>query len=175
MKHLALAALFLSMTAGADEKAPPPDPNIKKTVDALAGSWVMSGVFTLPDGKKVDVKGETFDCKRVAGGTAVSCTDKLNIPGMGISDGIALIAWDGEIKKVHVVGADSLGLFHDHTCVWKDDKTLTCDPLESSVGGNAATVDFTATFSDAKNVSMTETFTMKDGSKWGYDGKGKRK
>ena len=52
---------------------------------------------------------------------------------------------------------------------------MACEPLALTSMGQPATVDFTVTWTDAKNVSFVETTTMKDGSKVAYEGKGKRK
>ncbi|HKA87365.1 MAG TPA: hypothetical protein VKE22_06840 [Haliangiales bacterium] len=172
MHKMILGASVLSVLATA-AAAPPSE--VKRTVDAFVGNWTFNGKLTLPGGKAVDVKNEAFDCSKVAGGTVIACTGKADIPGVGASEDTALIAWDAEAKKLHLVGADSSGLFHDHVCAWKDDKTLTCDPLAVTVEGQPATVDFTAIWADAKNITMIETWTMKDGSKWGYEGKGRRR
>ncbi len=159
--------------AAKKDAPPPPPPELKKTVDAMIGTWTMEGTVTGMAKDPIKVK-ETYVCKKAAGGRAVSCTGKGNVPGMGVMESEALVTYDAEGKNVRFVGMDSMGEVHDHICQWKDDKNLACDPLNITAMGQPATVDFNMTWSDAKNMSMAETTTMKDGTKVAYEGKGKR-
>jgi hypothetical protein len=163
----------MASIAAAAPAPPPAPPEVKKTVDAFAGNWTFDGTVTLP-GKAPAAVHETFDCRKVAGGTAVACTGKAEMKGMGSMEDVALVAWDVAGKVVRFVGASPMD-FHDHRCTWKDDKTLACEPLSLTAEGQPATVDLNVSFADAKNVSIVETTTFKDGSKLVYEGKGKRK
>jgi hypothetical protein len=164
---------------GEKEKAAPATaatlpPEVKKTVDAMAGSWAWDGTVTGMGKEPIKAK-ETFVCKKAAGGRAVSCNGKGSMPGIGNVEDEALVAYDVEGKSIRFVGFSSTGEIHDHKCIWKDDKTMTCDPLAVTVGGQPASVALTVTFPDAKSMVMNETTTMKDGSKVAFDGKGKRR
>jgi hypothetical protein len=180
MHRVALGVLFSFVSGLALAQAPPappaPPPELKKTVDAFTGTWTFDGTLTGIPGTKGPVKvKETFLCKKAGGGRVVTCTGAAEAPGLGKVQDEALITYDVEAKVVRFVGMSSLGEVHDHRCTWKDDKTLACEPLALTVDGKPATVDFTVTFTDAKNVTMNETTTLKDGSKFAFDGKGKRK
>jgi hypothetical protein len=154
--------------------APTLPPEVKKTVDAMAGTWVWDGTVTGMGKDPIKVK-ETFVCKKAAGGRAVSCNGKGSIPGMGNVEDEALVAYDVEGKAIRFVGFSSTGEVHDHKCIWKDEKTMTCDPLAVTVGGAPASVTLSMSFPDAKTMVMNETTTGKDGSKVAFDGKGKRR
>lgn len=162
--------------AAADKKAPAKEelpPEVKKTVDAMTGNWTFDGTVTGMGPEPIKVK-ETFACKKAAGGRAVLCHGSAKIPGMGTMEEEGLVTYDVNGKDVRFIGVNSMGEMHDHHCSWKDDKTLACEPLAITDEGQAATVDFTTTWTDAKNLAMTETTTRKDGTKVTYEGKGKR-
>ena len=154
--------------------APTLPPEVKKTVEAMLGTWAWDGTVTGMGKDPIKAK-ETFVCKKAAGGRAVSCNGKGTIPGMGNVEDEALVTYDVEGKNIRFVGISSTGEVHDHKCTWKDDKTMTCDPLTVTVGGQSASVALTMSFPDAKTMVMNETTTMKDGSKVAFDGKGKRR
>jgi hypothetical protein len=158
---------------GPAQAATPPE--VKRTVDAFAGTWAVEGeVSGLPGAKGPSKAKETFVCHKAAGGRVVSCSGKGSVAGMGPVEDAALIAWDAEAKNVRFVGMSSTGELHDHTCSWKDDKTLACDPLSVTADGQPAIVDLHVQWSDAKHMSMTETTTTKDGSKVVFEGRGSR-
>jgi hypothetical protein len=177
---LAVPSLALAQKAKEPAAAPPaapaPAPEVKKTADAFSGTWTFDGTVTGIPGTKEAVKvKENFVCRKAGGGRVVACSGTATVPGLGKLEDEALVTYDEEGKSIRFVGMSSTGEVHDHKCIWKDDKTMTCEPLAITVGGQPATVDFTATFSDPKNVHMVETTTLKDGSKMSFDGTGKRK
>lgn len=160
---------------GAPAPAAPP-PEVKRTVDAFVGSWTMEGTVTGVPGMKDAVKvKQTMVCKKAAGGMVASCAGNGVAAGLGKMEDVLLATYDAEGKAVRIVGMSSMGEVHDHKCAWKDDKTITCDPLAITAGGAPATVDLTATWPDAKSFTVTESTTTKDGSKMVFEGKGKRK
>jgi hypothetical protein len=168
--RLALLAVspFVASLAHATEPAPAaaaapaPAPEIKKTVDALAGKWTMNVAMTLP-GQPAPVKfPEKFDCKKSAGGRAVTCVDTAKVPGMGPVDFTHLVAYDAERKAVHWFAVGSTGEVHDHVCHWKDDKVLDCEPLKATMDGNPITETFSVTV-DGNTVKVASTTTTKDG------------
>jgi hypothetical protein len=156
--------------------APQLPPEVKKTIDAFAGTWTFQGTVRGVPGTTGPIKAkETFTCKGVAG-RYVACSGKGTIEGMGKYEDHALISWDAGAKNMRFVGFDSIGQLHDHTCTWKDDRTVTCQPLTiTAADGQPGTVDFTMTWTDAKNVTFIETTTTKGGEKISFEGAGKRK
>jgi hypothetical protein len=158
---LALIALT-PLAIHATEPPPAPPPEIKKTVDALAGKWSMATTMMVP-GQPAPVKfAEKFDCKKVAGGRGVTCVDTAKVPGMGAMDFTHLIAYDAERKAVHWFAVGSTGEVHDHVCHWKDDKTLDCEPLKATMEGSPITETFSIIF-DGSNAKISATTTTRDG------------
>jgi hypothetical protein len=163
-------------TAKAGAASPAPPPEVKKTVDAFAGTWEFEGKASgLPGAKEPSKANETLVCKRAGGGRIVSCSGKGNVASLGKIEDETLIAWDAEAKNVRFVGMSSTGELHDHTCHWKDDRTLACDPLSVTAEGQPATVTLDMTWADAKHLSFNETTTMQDGSKLVFEGTAKRR
>jgi hypothetical protein len=177
MQKLISSFGFLALLAGqalaqAPAAPPAPPPEVKKTVDTFSGNWTVEGTVTGIPGTKGPVKmKESVSCQKAAGGLVAVCTGKGTAEGLGPVQDVLLVTWVAQEKAMHIVGADSMGEFHDHKCAWKDDKTVACDPLTVPAG----TVDLSMTVPDAKSFAVTETTTMKDGSKVTFDGKGKKK
>jgi hypothetical protein len=154
---IALSTVVLSSSAFAEDKPPAPPPEVKKTVDALAGKWKHEGTVTMP-GQPAIKFSEKFDCKRISGGRGVSCTDIATVPGMGKLDFTHLVAYDVERKAVHWFAVGSTGEVHDHTCHWKTETRLECDPLKATMGGSPITEEVAITVEGAKQtwaVSIT--------------------
>lgn len=173
----AMAAIpGLAFAQGGAAAPPAPPPEVKRTVNAFVGTWTFEGTVTGAPGMKEPVKvKETMVCKKAAGGLVASCVGSGNVPGLGRMEDVLLATYDVEGKAVRIVGMSSMGEVHDHKCAWKDEKSMSCDPLAIVAGGAPATVDLVMSWSDAKNIAVTESTTMKDGSKMVFDGKGKRK
>ena len=161
---LATVVLATGSLAVATEpaKEPAPPPEVKKTVDALAGRWKLATTMSLPGVEKPLKFVEKFDCKKVSGGRGVLCSDVSAVPGMGTMDFTHLVAYDPERKQVHWFAVGSTGEVHDHPCAWKDDKTLACEPLKATMGGKPITETVTITFDGAK-TTMTGTINTSDG------------
>ena len=165
---------LLAGTALAEAPAAPPAPapEVKKTVDTFVGNWTVEGTLTGIPGTKGPVKAkETVACQKASGGRVAVCFGKGSAEGLGPMSDVLLVSYVESEKAIHIVGADSMGTYHDHKCAWKDDKNIGCDALTTPEG----TVDLVMSIPDAKNASVTETTTMKDGSKLVFDGKLKRK
>jgi hypothetical protein len=92
---IVLAVLTLSggVSVARAESAPPPPPELKKTVDAFVGKWVYETTVTMPGGKPVKTK-LSVDCRKTALGKAVSCLWSGNIPGDGPFEGTAVLGFD---------------------------------------------------------------------------------
>ena len=63
---------------------------------------------------------------------------------------------------MHWFAVGSTGEVHDHVCHWKDDKTLTCDPLRATMEGAPITETVTIVF-DGGKMTWDATTTTKDG------------
>ncbi len=155
--------------------APPPaPPEVKATVDAFKGNWKFDATLTAPGMEKPATFKMSFNCKAVAGGTAVSCDSKAKTP-MGPFDALFVIAYDPFSKAVHFMGITSMNEVHDHVCQWKA-PDLTCTPLKGGMGpgGDPITEELSMKMADKNNMTFTSVSTMKDGSKMTFEGKGKR-
>ena len=157
-----LATTGLAAWATEQPKAPEVPPEVKKTVDALAGKWTSSTTMTMRGAKEPVKFTEKIDCKRASGGRAVSCTETAKVPGMGAMDFTYLVSYDPERKAVHWFAVGSTGEVHDHVCHWSDDKTLDCDPLKATLDGAPITETMKMVF-DGNKLTITGTTTTKDG------------
>src|SRR5262245_27941866 len=150
---------------------PSPPPEIKKTVDAIAGEW--SGPMTAKVGGMVETFNWTMDCKTVALGAGATCTNggKASI---GLLAESCLLAYDPEGKAVHYMCVTSMGEVHDHKGQWKNDKTIEFEPLQAGMMGKLATETMRWSFPDAKTIAKTSMVTMPDGSSMTFEFNGKR-
>jgi carbon monoxide dehydrogenase subunit G len=166
-------------TASAAEGTPsaPPaaavqPPEIKKTVDAFAGRWIMDTTITAPGSapQKAPLK---VTCRETAGRRAVTCDMIGNIPGSGPMEAAFIVGYDTFGKRVHFMAITSDEEVHDHVCRWTDASTLACDPLKGGLMGEPVTEDFVVT-SGAQKLLFKSTMTLKDGSRIVFDGVGRR-
>lgn len=175
-KKLSVVAL-LTLAGGlsvarAAETAPPPPPELKKTVDAFAGKWVYDTTVTMPGGKPIKTK-LSVDCRKTALGKATTCHWIGNIPGEGPLEGSAVVGYDTFGKAVHFMGIFSDEEIHDHKCIWKGDTTLACEQLKAGLGGGPVTEDLTFIF-EGNTSSFHSVLTFADGKIGGFDGKATR-
>jgi hypothetical protein len=160
--------------------APPPaPPEVKATVDAFKGNWKFETTMTatgIPGMDKPATSKMTFNCKAVAGGTAVSCDSKMKTP-MGPFDALFVVTYDPYSKAVHFMGITNMHEVHDHVCAWAGND-LNCKPLKGGMGpgGDEITEDLTMTFDEKrKNVSFKSVSKMtKGGGTMTFEGKGKK-
>lgn len=170
---LLVPSLSLADPAKAPQK-PPPAPEVKKTVDAFAGSTPFDCELSAPGMDKPARFKMSFSCKKTALGRAVQCASSAPKTPMGPWEGHFMIAYDEGGKAVHFMAVTSEAEVHDHVCQWKDPQTLTCDPLKYALPtGGTATEDVTMTWS-GKKVTFTSTEVMADGSKAVFHGTGTR-
>ena len=159
-----LTLMLASTLAGTDlraEPAPPPPPEVKKTVDAFAGRWTLDGTIVMPgEGpKKATIK---MNCKKTAKGKAVACDMA------GAFDASVLVAYDSYSKAVHFMAVTSDDEVHDHKCLWQGDQKLTCDPLKGGMAGMAITEDLEFAIGP-KRLGFKAVMTMPDGGKVSCD------
>jgi hypothetical protein len=150
-----------------------PPPEVKRTVDAITGTW--SGKMTA---KVPGFASEAFewamDCKPVALGAGASCTNtgKASIGSMAES---CLLAYDPQGKSVHYMCVTSMGEVHDHRGQWKDDKTIEFEPLRAGMMGKLVTETNRWYFPDANTIDKTSIVTLSDGSSMNFEFNGKRR
>jgi carbon monoxide dehydrogenase subunit G len=174
-------ALALPLAAGAADApkapAPPaerkPPAELKKTVDAFAGTWSYDGTVTMPGAKPVKAPIE-MACKKGALGKAVACTFSGNIPGSGPLEASLLVGYDTFHKNVHFMAMTSDEEVHDHVCNWRSATDLVCEPLKGGLMGDEVTEDFSLTFAGDRG-SFRSVMKLKDGSQVLFEATGKRK
>jgi hypothetical protein len=171
---------------------PAAPPEVKATVDAFKGNWKFDATLSatgMPGMDKPAKSKMTFNCKVVAGKTAVSCDAKMKTP-MGPFEGLFAVAYDPYTKAAHFIGITSMNEVHDHVCTWSG-LSLNCKPLKAGMGpgGDEITEEVTMTWeadkkctandasclATAKTVSFKSVSTMtKGGATMTMEGKGKR-
>jgi hypothetical protein len=133
-----LAVTLLPLRVRPQGKASANPPEMKKTVDAFAGHWVITGTDVEPDAK-APVKFElTLDCKRTALGAAVACAFAGNMPNVGPIEAAAVIGYSPDEQVVRWMEISSTGEYHDHRGRWNGAE-IEFEPLEYSVSGKKAT------------------------------------
>src|SRR3984893_14650160 len=144
-----------------------PPPEVKRTVDAIAGTW--SGRMTA---KVPGFPSETFpwamDCKVVALGAGASCTNQGKA-SIGLMAESCLLAYDAEGKAVHYMCVPSMGEVHDHKGKWKDDKTIEFEPLRAGMMGQLVTETNRWYFPDANTIDKTSVVVLPDGSSMNFE------
>jgi hypothetical protein len=176
-------------------KPPPAPPEVKATVDAFKGNWRFETTMSatgMPGMDKPAVAKMNFNCKEVAGKTAVACESKMKTP-MGPFDGLFVVSYDPYSKAVHFMGITNMHEVHDHVCKWSGYE-LNCTPLKGGMGpmGDEITEDLKMKFEPAptckpkegtdpmtscppKTVAFTSISKMtKGGATMTFEGKGKK-
>jgi hypothetical protein len=156
-----MVAVFL-LRAQRQNNEPATPPEIKKTVDAFVGRWVLTGTST-EAGAKAPVKFEmTLDCKRAALGAAVTCSFAGQMPGVGPIEASAVIGYDPEEKVVRWMEISSTGKYHDHRGRWKNNE-IEFEPLGYSVSGKKATEYLRIAFPASGKLTLTSTTQTPEG------------
>jgi len=156
-----MVAVFLSRAQRPNNESAAP-PEIKKTVDALVGLWLLTGTNT-ESGAKTPVNFEMkMDCKRAALGAAVTCSFSGKMPGVGPLEASAVIGYDPEEKVVRWMEISSTGEYHDHRGRWKNN-AIEFEPLEYSVSGKKATEDLRIAFPASGKLTLTSTTQTAEG------------
>lgn len=165
---------------------------VKLTTDAFKGNWKFDTTMTatgMPGMDKPFTAKMSFNCKLVAGKTAVACESKQKTP-MGPFEGLFVIAYDPYLKAAHFMGITNQYEVHDHQCKWSG-LALTCPSFKggSGPGGDEITEDLSMTWEadkkctandatclpTAKSVSFKSVSKMtKGGATITFEGKGKR-
>jgi hypothetical protein len=169
-----LAAPVIAQKQDSRRKPPtaPSPPEVKKTVDAIAGRWTGQMTARVP-GAPAESFNWAMDCRTVAQGAGVSCanTGKASIGLMAES---CLLAYDPEGKAVHYMCVTSMGEVHDHKGKWTDGQTIEFEPLRAGMMGQLVTETNRWYFPDANTIDKTSEVTLADGSAMNFEFKGKR-
>jgi hypothetical protein len=159
-----LVVLALGSIASADE--------VKRTVDAFTGHWIVELALTPPKQATARFKG-TIDCKPIAAGTAVDCALAAEVPGMGPMRESDLMGYDPETKSVRIMTWNNQGEIHDHHGAWKDDHTLELSHT-ATMGGAPVSESFRMAWTAANAMSFRFTSTS-GGATSVFEGKATRK
>ena len=168
---------ILSISARIQQKSsqagpPPTPPEVKQTVDALAGTWAGQMTATVP-GYPPEVFSWTMECKTVALGAGVACTNG-GTASIGQMSESCLFAFDPDGKAVHYMCVTSMGEVHDHKGHWKEGRVIEFEPLRAGMMGGQVTETLKWQFKDVNNLDKFSTVTMPDGSAMVFEFKGKR-
>ena len=166
MKRATVAAILmitvLPSMVHPQSKEPATPPEIKKTVDAFVGHWIIIGTDTEP-GAKAPVRFElTLDCKSTALGAAVTCSFAGNLPNVGPIEAAAVIGYSPDEQVVRWMEISSTGEYHDHRGRWKGDG-IEFEPLEYSVAGEKATEHLRVGFPASGKLTLTSVTETAEG------------
>jgi hypothetical protein len=181
-KKLLVRLVFLIMLVApapaqkqAGKTAPPRlsmPPEVAKTAEAIQGTWAGSMVANVP-GYPSESFEWTMDCRVVARGAGVSCTNKGKA-SIGVMAESCLLAYDPEGKAVHYMCVTSMGEVHDHKGQWKDEKTIEFEPLRGGMMGQQVTETNKWYFPTPDTIDKTSEVKLPDGSTMSFEFKGKR-
>lgn len=145
-----LSALPLLAQAQGTSAAAPPE--IKKTVDAFRGHWVLSGTDTEPNAKPAHLTA-TIDCRSAALGMAVNCLIAALVPGAGRIEAASVIGYSPDEHVVRWMEISSSGEYHDHRGPWVGDK-IQFEPLAYSNAGEQATESLAVGFPSPGKLTL---------------------
>jgi len=168
-KWTVAGAVVLSGVVEAQAEGPAtPPPEIKKTVDAFVGHWVLAGTDQEPGSAMPAHFKVIFDCKRTSLGAAVVCTIAARIPGVGPIEAAAVIGYSPDEQRVRWMEISSTGEYHDHRGEWNGD-TIAFEPLAYTISGATATEYLSIRFPSPGHQdlrSVTETTEGKSILEW---------
>lgn len=169
-----LAAPVIAQKQDGRQKPPatPYPPEVKKTVDAITGSWSGQMTAHVP-GAPVESFTWKMNCKGIALGSGALCTN-TGKASIGLMAESCLLAYDPEGKAVHYMCVTSMGEVHDHKGKWTDGQTIEFEPLRAGMMGQLVTETNRWYFPDANTIDKTSAVTLADGSSLNFEFKGKR-
>jgi hypothetical protein len=157
-----LSVTLLSPGAHSQSNPSTTSPEIKKTVEAFVGHWILAGT-DMEAGANAPVKFElTLDCKRTALGAAVTCGFAGTLPSLGPIEATAVIGYSPEEQVVRWMEISSTGEYHDHKGRWKAD-TIEFEPLEYSISGKRAIERLRIAFPAAGKLTLTSVTETDEG------------
>ncbi len=158
----------ISLAHAQSEGVAKPPPEVKKTVDAFVGHWVLTGTDQEPGSQEPVHFKLAIDCKRASLGAAVSCLIAGRLPGVGPVEAAAVIGYSPDEQQVRWMEISSTGEYHDHKGRWNGD-TIEFEPLSYSISGRQATEHLSIRFPSAGQQmlrSVTETSEGKSILEW---------
>lgn len=166
MEHTILAVILVvvmflgfSSSVHGQSKAAATPLEVKKTVDAFRGYWVLNGTDTEPGRQPPGQVNLTIDCKPTALGAAVSCSFVGRVTGVGCVEAASVIGYSPEEKVVRWMEISSTGEYHDHRGRWHGN-VIEFDLLKFTTSGKRATEYLSISFPSAGQLrlrSVTET------------------
>jgi len=119
-------------------------PEVRKTVDAFAGHWTLTGTDMEPGAKTPVSVRAIVDCKPAALGAAVTCLIEADISDTHV-EAAAVIGYSPDEHLVRWMEISSTGEYHDHRGPWKDNE-IQFEPLTYAVSGAKMTELFIPSF-----------------------------
>jgi len=141
--------------------APRSLPEVRKTVDAFAGHWTLTGTDLEPGATTPAVVNGTMDCKPAALGAAVSCLIAADISGTRI-EAATVIGYSPDDHLVRWMEISSTGEYHDHRGQWKGNQ-IAFRPLTYTAAGAKITEYFGLSFASADSVIWKATTKTREG------------
>jgi hypothetical protein len=121
-----------------------PVSEVKKTVDAFAGHWTLTGTDVEPGAKNPAPVRAIVDCKPAALGAAVNCLIAADISGTHV-EAATVVGYSPDEGLVRWMEISSTGEYHDHRGPWKGND-IQFEPLTYTVSGAKMTEYFAASF-----------------------------
>jgi len=148
------------LLAGADS-APSTAPEVKKTVDAFAGHWTLTGTDREPGATTPATVNATMDCKSAALNAAVTCLIAADIAGTRI-EAATIIGYDPDDHLVRWMEISSTGEYHDHHGRWKGNQ-IRFEPLNYTAAGEQMTEYFSLSFASGARMIWKATTKTPEG------------
>lgn len=149
-----------ALLAQSEKQATPTE--VKRTVDAFLGHWVLTGTDTEPGAKVPAHFDITIDCKPAALGAAVTCGFAGRLPSAGPIEAASIIGYSPDEQLVRWMEISSTGEYHDHKGRWKGD-TIDFEPLTYSIGGKQATEYLSISFASPDKMTLRSITETADG------------
>jgi hypothetical protein len=143
------------------QNAPPPPAEVKKTVAAFIGHWILTGTDLEPGATAPAAVNGTMDCKSAALGAALSCLIAADISGARI-EAATVIGYSPDDHLVRWMEISSTGEYHDHHGQWRGDR-IVFEPLTYTVGGAKMTESFAVSFASSDRMHWKVTTKMLEG------------
>jgi hypothetical protein len=149
-----------AVLAQSPQRASPPE--VKRTVDAFLGHWVLAGTDSEPGAKVPAHFDITIDCKSAALGAAITCGFAGRLPGVGPIEAASVIGYSPDEQLVRWMEISSTGEYHDHKGRWKGNG-IEFEPLAYSIGGKQATEYLSIRFDSFDKMTLRSVTETADG------------
>jgi hypothetical protein len=149
------------LLARADDAAPPAPPEVKKTVDAFAGQWTLTGTDREPGATTPAAVKATMDCKPAALNAAVACLIAADVSGARI-EAATVIGYSPDEHLVRWMEISSTGEYHDHHGRWNGNQ-IRFEPLTYTAGGERMTEYFSLSLASGERMVWKATTKTRQG------------